>query len=120
MGGEHSGVSAQTRDLFLESAFFDPIALAGKARGYGLHTDASHRFERGVDFELARQAMERATALLLEIVGGEAGPVVEAVSEADLPSVTPLSYAATVSRRCWGLSWSLRWWSVCSPPWAWL
>ena len=85
MGGEHSGVSAQTRDLFLESAFFDPIALAGKARGYGLHTDASHRFERGVDFELARQAMERATALLLEIVGGEAGPVVEAVSAADLP-----------------------------------
>ena len=86
MGGEHSGVSAQTRDLFLESAFFDPIALAGKARGYGLHTDASHRFERGVDFELARQAMERATSLLLEIVGGEAGPVVEAVSAADLPS----------------------------------
>ena len=85
MGGEHSGVSAQTRDLFLESAFFDPIALAGKARGYGLHTDASHRFERGVDFELARQAMERATSLLLEIVGGEAGPVVEAVSAADLP-----------------------------------
>lgn len=85
MGGEHSGVGAQTRDLFLESAYFDPIALAGKARGYGLHTDASHRFERGVDFELARQAMERATALLLEIVGGEAGPVVEAVSDSDLP-----------------------------------
>jgi len=85
MGGEHSGVGAETRDLFLESAYFDPIALAGKARGYGLHTDASHRFERGVDFELARKAMERATALLLEIVGGEAGPVVEAVSEADLP-----------------------------------
>ena len=85
MGGEHSGVGAETRDLFLESAYFDPIALAGKARGYGLHTDASHRFERGVDFELARKAMERATALLLEIVGGVAGPVVEAVSEADLP-----------------------------------
>lgn len=86
MGGEHSGVSAQTRDLFLESAYFDPIALAGKARNYGLHTDASHRFERGVDFELARQAMERATALLLEIAGGEAGPIVEAVSQADLPT----------------------------------
>lgn len=86
MGGEHSGVNAQTRDLFLESAYFDPIALAGKARNYGLHTDASHRFERGVDFELARQAMERATALLLEIVGGEAGPIVEAVSQADLPT----------------------------------
>ena len=85
MGGEHSGVGAETGDLFLESAYFDPIALAGKARGYGLHTDASHRFERGVDFELARKAMERATALLLDIVGGEAGPVVETVSQADLP-----------------------------------
>lgn len=68
MGGEHSGVSANTRDLFLESAFFDTIAIAGKARSYGLHTDASHRFERGVDWQLAREAMERATALLIEIV----------------------------------------------------
>ncbi|MFG0262458.1 MAG: phenylalanine--tRNA ligase beta subunit-related protein, partial [Novipirellula sp. JB048] len=48
MGGEHSGVSPKTRDLVLESAYFDPITLAGKARHYGLHTDASHRFERGV------------------------------------------------------------------------
>lgn len=69
MGGEHSGVSDKTRDLFLEAAFFDTIAVAGKARSYGLHTDSSHRFERGVDWQLARQAMERATALLLEIVG---------------------------------------------------
>ena len=90
MGGEHSGVSASTQDLFLESAFFDTIALAGKARSYGLHTDASHRYERGVDSQLARRAMERATALLLEIVGGSAGPVIEAVSEADLPSVAPI------------------------------
>ncbi|AVO56103.1 phenylalanine--tRNA ligase subunit beta [Ectopseudomonas mendocina] len=90
MGGEHSGVSEKTRDLFLESAFFDNIAVAGKARSYGLHTDASHRFERGVDSQLARNAMERATALLLEIVGGEAGPIIEASSEADLPSVAPI------------------------------
>ncbi|WP_217474439.1 phenylalanine--tRNA ligase subunit beta [Stutzerimonas stutzeri] len=90
MGGEHSGVSATTQDLFLESAFFDTIALAGKARSYGLHTDASHRYERGVDAQLARRAMERATALLMEIVGGSAGPVIEAVSEADLPRVTPI------------------------------
>ncbi|MGL4318246.1 MAG: phenylalanine--tRNA ligase subunit beta [Pseudomonas sp.] len=90
MGGEHSGVSGKTRDLFLESAFFDTIALAGKARSYGLHTDSSHRFERGVDSQLARQAIERATALLLEIVGGEAGPVIEAVSQADLPQVAPI------------------------------
>ncbi|MFK3941736.1 phenylalanine--tRNA ligase subunit beta [Pseudomonas monteilii] len=94
MGGEHSGVSASTRDLFLESAFFDPIAIAGKARSYGLHTDASHRFERGVDSQLAREAMERATALVLEIVGGEPGPVIESVSQQHLPSVAPITLRA--------------------------
>ncbi len=94
MGGEHSGVSARTRDLFLESAFFDTIALAGKARSYGLHTDSSHRFERGVDFNLPREAMERATALLLDIVGGEPGPVIEAVSPADLPSLQSVTLRA--------------------------
>ncbi len=86
MGGEHSGVTEKTRDLVLEAAWFEPVALAGKAREYGLHTDASHRFERGVDYELARTAMERATALLLEIVGGEAGEIVEVTSEQHLPS----------------------------------
>lgn len=90
MGGEHSGVSSTTRDVFLESAFFDQIAVAGKARSYGLHTDASHRYERGVDWQLARKAMERATGLILEITGGEAGPVIETVSEKDLPSVAPV------------------------------
>jgi phenylalanyl-tRNA synthetase beta chain len=94
MGGEHSGVSAGTRDLFLESAFFDTIALAGKARSYGLHTDSSHRFERGVDSRLAREAMERATALVLEIVGGEVGPVIEVASQADLPNVAPITLRA--------------------------
>lgn len=85
MGGEASGVTAQTVDLFLESAFFEPIAIAGRARSYGLHTDSSHRFERGVDFELQRKAIERATALLLDIVGGQAGPVIEVVSTENLP-----------------------------------
>lgn len=95
MGGEHSGVNTEkTRDLFLESAFFEPISVAGKARSYGLHTDASHRYERGVDSQLAREAMERATQLLLDIVGGEAGPVVEAVSEQHLPQVAPVTLRA--------------------------
>ncbi|MFI8384919.1 phenylalanine--tRNA ligase subunit beta [Pseudomonas sp. NPDC079086] len=94
MGGEHSGVNEKTRDLFLESAFFDTIAIAGKARSYGLHTDASHRFERGVDWQLAREAMERATALLLEIVGGEAGPIIEAVNQEHLPSVAAVTLRA--------------------------
>lgn len=94
MGGEHSGVSAKTHDLFLESAFFDTIAVAGKARSYGLHTDSSHRFERGVDSQLARHAMERATALLLDIVGGEAGPVIEVASVTDLPNIAPITLRA--------------------------
>ncbi|XQW86599.1 phenylalanine--tRNA ligase subunit beta [Thalassotalea piscium] len=84
-GGLNSGVSSETKDIFLESAFFAPLAILGKARKYGLHTDASHRYERGVDPQLQRDAMERATQLLLEIVGGEAGPIVEAVNEQSLP-----------------------------------
>ncbi|HDL3065682.1 TPA: phenylalanine--tRNA ligase subunit beta, partial [Mannheimia haemolytica] len=84
-GGEASGVSENTKDVVLESAFFASLAITGRARQYGLHTDASHRFERGVDPELTRQAMERATALLLEICGGEASEIVEAVSQENLP-----------------------------------
>lgn len=81
MGGKSSAVSAGTRDLFLESAFFHPLAIAGRARSYGLHTDSSHRFERGVDYNLQQIALERATELLLAIVGGEAGPLVHVVNE---------------------------------------
>ncbi|WP_263262081.1 phenylalanine--tRNA ligase subunit beta [Pseudomonas sp. RIT-PI-S] len=104
MGGEHSGVStATTRDLFLESAFFEPISVAGKARSYGLHTDASHRYERGVDFNLAREAMERATALLLEITGGEAGPIIDASSETHLPKVAPITLRAERVEQMLGL-----------------
>jgi phenylalanyl-tRNA synthetase beta chain len=81
MGGEHSGVADDTTDILLESAFFAPTAIIGKARSYGMHTDASHRFERGVDPRLQVKALERATRLLLEIVGGAVGPVVEVASE---------------------------------------
>ncbi|MDR9467804.1 phenylalanine--tRNA ligase subunit beta [Marinospirillum sp.] len=86
MGGEHSGCTENTQDILLEVAYFDPLALAGKARNYGLHTDASHRFERGVDFQVQERAMERATELLLDITGGEPGPVVEAVQADQLPT----------------------------------
>ena len=85
-GGKASGVNEATKDVVLEAAFFAPLAITGRARQYGLHTDASHRFERGVDPELTRQAMERATALLLEICGGEAGEIVEAVAKEHLPT----------------------------------
>ncbi|PAJ73300.1 phenylalanine--tRNA ligase subunit beta [Pseudoalteromonas sp. NBT06-2] len=84
-GGEKSGVTSTTKDILLESAFFSPLAIAGQARKYGLHTDASHRYERGVDPQLQHDAMERATALLLEIVGGAAGPIVEALAKDKLP-----------------------------------
>lgn len=86
MGGEHSGINSETDNIFLESAYFDPIAIAGRARQYGLHTDASHRYERGVDFELQRTAMERATELLLEIVGGQPGDIIEAVDHDAMPT----------------------------------
>ena len=85
MGGQGSAVSDSTTDLFLEVAFFTPELMAGKARSYGMHTDASHRFERGVDFTLQARAMERATGLLLDIVGGQAGPVQETVAKEHLP-----------------------------------
>jgi phenylalanyl-tRNA synthetase beta chain len=81
MGGKSSAVSGDTRDLFLESAFFNPLAIAGRARRYGLHTDASHRYERGVDYNLQVDAIERATALLLDIVGGDPGPLVHVTNE---------------------------------------
>jgi phenylalanyl-tRNA synthetase beta chain len=85
MGGDASAVTDETKNIFLESAYFNPLSIAGRARSYGLHTDSSHRFERGVDPELQKRALERATQLLLDIVGGKAGPVVEAQEEQFLP-----------------------------------
>lgn len=90
-GGQASGVNAETKDIILEAAFFAPLAIAGRARQYGLHTDSSHRFERGVDFELQRQAMERATALLVEICGGEVGDICEVASDVFLPKLNQVS-----------------------------
>ncbi len=91
MGGDESAVSDSTVDILLESAFFQPLALAGKARSYGLHTDSSHRFERGVDFNLQRQAIERATQLIIEIAGGSAGEVIEAILPNALPTRLPIN-----------------------------
>ncbi|MEZ5541013.1 MAG: phenylalanine--tRNA ligase subunit beta [Pseudomonadota bacterium] len=85
MGGLDSGVGATTVDLFLECAFFPPATIAGIARRYAMHTDSAHRFERGVDPQLQARAIERATALLLEICGGTAGPVTEQVAAEQLP-----------------------------------
>lgn len=91
MGGEQSGVSANTRRVFLESAFFAPIEIAGRARSFGLHTDASHRFERGVDPALQERAVERATRLLVDICGAEPGPTEVHELTANVPVTATIS-----------------------------
>lgn len=88
MGGLSSAVSELTVDIFLESAFFNPDTIAGKARRLNLSTDSSYRFERGVDFAMTRSALERATQLLLEICGGAAGDITEVTAE--LPQRAPI------------------------------
>jgi phenylalanyl-tRNA synthetase beta chain len=104
MGGEHSGISDATRDLFLESAFFPPLAIAGKARALGFSSDASHRYERGVDFELQRRAIERATQLILENCGGQPGPIVEAVAPDHLPQRLPVTLRSARAARVLGIA----------------
>lgn len=91
MGGLDSSVTDATTDIFLESAFFDPLAIAGRARRYGMHTDASQRYERGVDFELALPAIERATQLIVDLAGGEAGDVVLVEQPEALPKRLPIA-----------------------------
>ncbi|MFT5579568.1 MAG: phenylalanyl-tRNA synthetase beta chain [Paraglaciecola psychrophila] len=103
MGGAASAVSAGTQDIFFEAAFFAPVAIAGRARSYGLHTDSSHRFERGVDYQLQVRAMERATALLLAHAGGQPGPVVEVSSDADLPVASIIALREARIERLLGL-----------------
>ena len=88
MGGFDSMVTAATTDVFFEAAFFDPEAIQGKARALSLTSDAAHRFERGVDYAATLNALERATALALEICGGAAGPVTHA--EGELPARMPV------------------------------
>lgn len=85
MGGSESAVSDSTKDIFLECAFFNPSFMMGKARHFGLHTDSSHRFERGVDANMQTRAIERATQLIVEIAGGSVGAITEAVAEQYLP-----------------------------------
>jgi phenylalanyl-tRNA synthetase beta chain len=103
MGGQASAVTDATTDIFLESAFFAPEYAAGCARRYGLHTDSSHRFERGVDSQLQVNAIERATELLLEIVGGQAGVVIEKVADT-LPVASNIELRANNIKRVLGKS----------------
>jgi phenylalanyl-tRNA synthetase beta chain len=103
MGGEDSAVDDSTNDIFLESAFFKPEVIAGKARSYGMHTDSSHRFERGVDAQLQVHALERATELVREICGGEVGPVVEHKTSAYAEDVTPINLRVNQIKRVLGI-----------------
>ncbi len=104
MGGANSEIDDKTSSILLEAAHFSPLAIAGKARMLGMHTDASHRFERGVDASLQVTAIERATGLLLEIVGGECGPVIDQVDQANLPSVETITFRPQRVRDVLGLA----------------
>ncbi|MDN6276178.1 MAG: phenylalanine--tRNA ligase subunit beta [Psychrobacter sp.] len=91
MGGQRSSVTDSTTNIVLESAFFSPLAIAARARRFGLHTDASQRFERGVDFELPQLALARACDLITSITGGQAGQVVTVESPEQLPVRAPIT-----------------------------
>jgi phenylalanyl-tRNA synthetase beta chain len=104
MGGYDTRVHDETRNVFLESAHFAPAAIMGRARKLGMHTDASHRFERGVDPELPRLALERLSELLVRVVGGQVGPIEEAVEPAALPQRASVLLRAARLRRVLGLS----------------
>ncbi|MBI5918905.1 MAG: phenylalanine--tRNA ligase subunit beta [Nitrosomonadales bacterium] len=106
MGGAGSGVETTTTDVFLEAAWFDPNAIAGKARSFGLNTDSSFRFERGVDFVATRAAMERATQLLLDICGGAVGPISEVRGE--LPQRAPILLRTSRVKRVLGIDLSVQ------------
>jgi len=103
MGGADSAVDDTSCDIFLESAFFKPQVIAGKARSYGMHTDSSHRFERGVDTQMQVHAIERATQLLYEICGGEVGPVVEHQSNGHSAEVAAIHLRSRQIKRVLGI-----------------
>jgi phenylalanyl-tRNA synthetase beta chain len=109
MGGADSAVAERTQTLFLESAFFTPTSIIGRARKYGLQSDSSHRFERGVDPALQRTALERATELLLANVGGQAGPVIEVVVPAHMPQPPSVRLRRARIRRVLGVEMEDTW-----------
>ena len=104
MGGWETRVTDATTRVFFEAAHWRPSAIIGRARKLGMHTDAGHRFERGVDPELPRYAVERATALALQIMGGKAGPITEAVLPEHLPKPSPVVLRRSRLARVLGLS----------------
>ena len=104
MGGSRCAVDTDTTNVLIECAYFSPAAILGRARLYGLHTDASHRFERGVDFQLQKRAIERARVLLSQICGGEFGRVREKVSASDFPERNAIELNYETIERCLGVT----------------
>lgn len=104
MGGLATSVTDDCQDIFLEAAFFKPEVIAGKARSYGLHTDSSHRFERGVDFAGQSRAMEYATQLILELCGGDAGPTQSLVDSECLPQTATIQLRENQIERLLGVT----------------
>lgn len=103
MGGFDSAVTTDSKNIFLESAFFLPESIIGKSRQYGLHTESSHRFERGVDPQLQENAIERASQLILQLCGGEAAPVIEMISEEDMPKNVQVTLRESQIKRVLGI-----------------
>ncbi len=101
MGGDESGVGAGTRDLFLESAFFSPDVIAGKSFSLGFSSDSAYRFERGVDFSQTRDALERATGLILDICGGRSGAIRQ--FKGPLPGRAPIGLRLSRAQRVLGI-----------------
>ena len=103
MGGQRSSVTDSTTNIVLESAFFNQLAIAARARRFGLHTDASQRFERGVDFELPELALARACDLITSVTGGQAGQIVKVENSEHLPARAPIMLPITKVREVIGI-----------------
>ncbi|SMM99170.1 Phenylalanyl-tRNA synthetase beta chain [uncultured Candidatus Thioglobus sp.] len=109
MGGMDSATQINSTDILLESAFFEPVCLAGKARNYGLHTESSLRFERGVDFNITEIAMDRATQLIIEICGGQASNINSCIDKAALPTLNPITITQEKIQKILGFELDAQW-----------
>ncbi|MDG2353532.1 MAG: phenylalanine--tRNA ligase subunit beta [Gammaproteobacteria bacterium] len=109
MGGMSSSTQDNSTQILLESAFFEPVSIAGKARNYGLHTESSLRFERGVDFNITETAMDRATQLIIDICGGEASDINSCVDTKALPELTPITITQAKIQKILGFELDSNW-----------
>lgn len=109
MGGEASSTQTTTTDILLESAFFEPVSIAGKARNYGLHTESSLRFERGVDFNITEIALDRAAQLVIEICGGEASEITKSIDKSALPKLEPITITQSKIQKILGFELDSNW-----------